>query len=56
MKGALNKTKAPATKPVHKDHTTMASLQGKYDDQPVFQEKVDRANFILKKYGVPKFD
>ncbi len=31
-------------------------LQGKYDDQPLFKDKVDRANHILKTVGLPKFD
>lgn len=43
-------------KTARKDHTVKPSLRGKYDDQPVFQDKVDRANFILKKFGVPNFD
>jgi hypothetical protein len=41
---------------VSKDYTIKPSLQGKYDDQPLFQDKVDRANFILKKFGIPKFN
>ena len=32
------------------------SLTGKYDDQPLFKDKVDRANHILKVVGLPKFD
>ncbi len=43
-------------KQVRKDYTVKLSLQGKYDDQPLFQDKVDRANFILKKFGILKFD
>lgn len=43
-------------KTVRKDYTIKQSLQGKYDDQPLFQDKVDRANFILKKFGIPKFN
>lgn len=50
------KTKTAKKKAVRKDYTIKPSLQGKYDDQPLFQDKVDRANFILKKFGVPKFD
>jgi hypothetical protein len=49
-------TKAPEKKRARKDYTVKPSLQGKYDDQPLFQDKVDRANFILKKFGIPKFD
>ncbi len=30
------------------------TLKGKYDDQPLFKDKVDRANYILKKVGLPK--
>lgn len=38
-----------------KDHKINPSLQGKYDDQPLFQDKVNRANHILKTVGIPKF-
>jgi hypothetical protein len=31
------------------------ALEGKYDDQPLFAEKLKRANEILAKTGVPKF-
>ena len=37
------------------DYRINPELQGKYDDQPVFQDKVNRANYILKKVGIPKF-
>lgn len=30
-------------------------LDGKYDNEPYFQEKVSRVNEILKTAGVPKF-
>lgn len=50
------KTKSSNKKTVRKDYTIKPSLQGKYDDQPLFQDKVDRANFILKKFGIPKFN
>ena len=50
------KTKAPLKKSASKDYTIKPSLQGKYDNQPVFQDKVDRSNFILKKFGIPKSD
>lgn len=50
------KPKATTEKPNKKNYTINPSLQGKYDNQPVFQDKVDRANFILKKFGIPKFD
>jgi hypothetical protein len=36
-------------------HKINPSLQGKYDDQPLFQDKVNRANHILKTVGIPKF-
>ncbi len=32
-----------------------ASLDTKYEDQPLFKDKVDRANHILKTVGIPKF-
>ncbi len=31
-------------------------LTGKYDDQPLFKDKVDKANHILKTIGLPKFE
>ncbi len=31
-----------------------AELSGKYADQPLFKDKVDRANHILKTVGIPK--
>ncbi len=37
------------------DHTINPALQGKYDDQPLFEDKVNRANHILKTIGIPKF-
>ena len=39
-----------------KGFTVDLTLEGKYDDQPLFKEKVDRANHILKTVGLPKFD
>lgn len=54
MKTAL-KQKA-AKKSQTKDFKINPSLQGKYDDQPLFQDKVNRANHILKTVGIPKFD
>ena len=30
------------------------TLNGKYDDQPLFKEKAERANRILKTVGLPK--
>jgi len=50
---------APKAKTIKKqlpaDVTIVPELEGKYDDQPLFQDKVNRANFILKTVGVPKF-
>ena len=51
-----SKATTAAEKPTRKEYTIKPSLQGKHDDQPVFQDKVNRANFIFKKFGVPKFD
>jgi hypothetical protein len=31
-----------------------ATLNTKYSEQPLFKEKVDRANHILKTVGLPK--
>lgn len=39
-----------------KRFTIDPTLRGKYDDQPLFKDKVDRANHILKTVGLPKFD
>ena len=50
------KAKVTAKKSVRKDYTIKPSLQGKYDNQPLFQDKVNRANFILKKFGIPRFN
>ena len=37
------------------DYKINPLLQGKYEDQPLFQDKVNRANHILKTIGIPKF-
>lgn len=42
-------------KKLSKDFTINPALSGKYDDQPLFKDKVDRANHILKTVGIPKF-
>ena len=55
MKTATKKPTTPK-KAARQDFTIKPELQGKYDDQPVFQDKVNRANFILKKFGVPRFE
>lgn len=49
------KAKVAKKKLPKKDFTINPSLNGKYDDQPLFKDKVDRANHILKKIGIPKF-
>jgi hypothetical protein len=38
-----------------KDYKINPSLKGKYDNEPLFQDKVVRANHILKTAGLPKF-
>lgn len=45
---AANKPKLP------KGFTIDPSLDGKYNDQPLFKDKVDRANHLLKTVGLPK--
>ncbi len=30
------------------------TLTNKYSDQPLFKDKIDRANYILKTVGLPK--
>ena len=49
------KTAPTKKKKVSLDHTVNPALQGKYDDQPLFEDKVNRANHILKTIGIPKF-
>lgn len=39
-----------------KGFTVDPSLNGKYDDQPLFKDKVERANHILKTVGIPRFE
>ena len=39
-----------------KGFTVDSTLTGKYDDQPLFKDKVDRANHILKTVGLPRFN
>lgn len=53
MKKAL-KT-APVQLKESADYRINPELQGKYDNQPLFQDKIDRANQILKTVGIPKF-
>jgi hypothetical protein len=42
-------------KQVAADIIIMPELDGKYDNDPYFQEKMDRANEIIERCGVPKF-
>ena len=37
------------------DYTINPELDGKYDNDPYFQEKLARANEIIERCGVPKF-
>lgn len=34
--------------------TINPALDGKYDNEPFLQDKIDRANYILKTVGSPK--
>lgn len=54
MKKATQDIPASVT-PKAADYKINPALAGKYDDQPLFAEKVKRANEILAKTGVPKF-
>ena len=50
------KTKKITTeKKLPKGFKVKAALDSKYADQPLFKDKVDRANHILKTVGIPKF-
>ena len=51
---ATSKPKA-IKKEVPADVTIVPELDGKYDDQPLFQDKLNRVNYILKTVGMPKF-
>lgn len=31
-------------------------IESNYDNQPLFKEKVDKVNYILKTVGIPKFN
>ncbi len=53
MKTKKSETKKPK---LPKGFTVDPELTGKYDDQPLFKDKVDRANHILKTVGLPKFE
>lgn len=47
-KANIEKKKLP------EDFKINPSLTDKYVDQPLFKDKVDRANYILKTIGLPK--
>ena len=47
------KDKATTAK-LPKGFTIEPTLTGKYDNQPLFKDKIDRANHILKTVGLPK--
>jgi hypothetical protein len=50
------KTKKKETeKKLPKGFKFNATLDNKYADQPLFKDKVDRANHILRTVGLPKF-
>jgi hypothetical protein len=44
-----------ATKKLPKDIVINPDFAGKYDDQPFFQDKINRANYIVKTVSLPKF-
>lgn len=44
----------PAKLKLPKGFSIDNTLNGKYDDQPFFKDKADRANRILKTAGLPK--
>ena len=48
------KTKKLLKDKLPKGSTFNKSLDKKYIDQPLFKDKVDRANHILKTVGLPK--
>lgn len=42
-------------KPLPAGFTIKPELEAEYTDQPLFKDKVCRANHILKTFGLPKF-
>ncbi len=53
----MNTKKIDIEKPkLPKGFTVGPELTGKYYNQPLFKDKVDRANHILKTVGLPKFE
>jgi len=57
-KKVLNLLQMPTKKTIKtklpKGFTLNSKLDKKYSDQPLFKDKVDRANHILKTVGLPK--
>ena len=47
--------KEPAKKKLLEGFSIKPGLDKKYADQPLFKDKVDRANHILKTVGLPDF-
>ncbi|MGI4874147.1 MAG: hypothetical protein ACRYFX_23550 [Janthinobacterium lividum] len=47
--------KEPVKKKLLAGFTIKPGLDEKYANQPLFQDKVDRANHILKTVGLPDF-
>ena len=47
--------KEPARKKLLEGFSIKSGLDDKYADQPLFKDKVDRANHILKTVGLPDF-
>ena len=45
---------ATVKKKLPKSFTITTALTGKYADQPLFKDKIERANHILKTVGLPK--
>lgn len=50
------KKKKTVKKKLPKDFKINPSLGDNYAEQPLFKDKVDRANHILKTVGLPNFE
>ena len=50
----MNSQKDKSQKKLPKDFQINPSLSNKYLDQPLFNDKVEMANYILKTIGLPK--
>ncbi len=46
--------KEAAKKKLPKGFTLKSGLGDQYADQPLFKDKLDQANHILKTFGIPK--